>query len=174
MMQAGDMELNPGPQFPCLVCHEECDWSRYAVQCDPCDGWYHTDCMIMNTITYKALEDSNVSWICCRSGLPSFSSSLFISKKYVAIQQLLVCWILWMNVRNCHPQLPNLHQKLSTWEIRNISMLVKNLTKNMKKQTKPKVIIGTLLKSWSSIFKVCGVRQLSWLCTLITTNLISL
>ena len=35
----------------------------------------------MNTIVYKALENSSCSWICCQCGLPNFSSSLFDSSQ---------------------------------------------------------------------------------------------
>ena len=79
ILHAGDTETNPGPEFPCKICNEECDWSRYAVQCDSCDAWYHADCMHMSSEIYASLEDSNVTWICCDCGLPNFASSLFSS-----------------------------------------------------------------------------------------------
>ena len=79
LMQSGDTELNPGPEFPCKIWNLECDWSKYAVQCEKCEIWNQADCMYMNSHVYRALEDSDVSWICCQCGMPSFSSSLFSS-----------------------------------------------------------------------------------------------
>ena len=83
LMQSGDTELNPGPEFPCKICNLECDWSKSAVQCEKCEIWYHANCMYMNSHVYRALEDSDVSWICCQCGMPSFSSSLFSSRSTV-------------------------------------------------------------------------------------------
>ena len=80
IIQAGDTETNPGPDFPCKICQDEVNWSNYAVQCDNCDLWYHAECMSMNSNMYHALEDNNVSWICCDCGMPNFASSLFSSR----------------------------------------------------------------------------------------------
>ena len=84
LMQAGDCELNPGPnnddscsKFPCLVCDTSCTWSQKAIQCDECNGWYHTQCMGMDTINYEVLGNCNISWTCCQCGVPNFSTSLF-------------------------------------------------------------------------------------------------
>ena len=91
IIRAGDCELNPGPnpdanhvshesscsKFPCLICNDPCTWTQKSVQCDECDGWYHTQCMGVNTVIYEALGHSNVSWHCCACGLPNFSTSLF-------------------------------------------------------------------------------------------------
>ena len=83
VLHAGDTESNPGPEFPCNICNQECDWSRYAVQCDSCDLWYHADCMSMSSEVYATLEDNNVTWICCSCGLPNFASSLFSSRSTI-------------------------------------------------------------------------------------------
>jgi hypothetical protein len=78
--QAGDIEQNPGPDFPCKICLKECDWTTYSVQCDECDHWFHAECMQMNISTeYAALEDNDVVWICSSCGEPNYSSSLFSS-----------------------------------------------------------------------------------------------
>ena len=83
ILHAGDTEPNPGPEFPCNICNHECDWSRYAVQCDSCNLWYHADCMNMCSEVYAMLEDSNVTWICCTCGLPNFASSLSSSRSTI-------------------------------------------------------------------------------------------
>ena len=49
IMQAGVIETNPGNDFPCQICNEECDWSCYAVGCDLCDAWFHAKCLNMST-----------------------------------------------------------------------------------------------------------------------------
>ncbi len=78
--RAGDIELNPGPDFPCKICSLECDWTTYAVQCDECSFWFHAECMHMNiSQEYAALEDSDVVWICSECGEPNYSSSLLSS-----------------------------------------------------------------------------------------------
>lgn len=83
IMQAGDLHPNPGPhtpKFPCVVCGKAAKWGQRCVCCDQCQGWYHTECMEMNTAIYQAIANSsNVSWICCQCGVPNFASSLFSS-----------------------------------------------------------------------------------------------
>ena len=85
-MQAGDnnCELNLGPQeinscskFPCRACNDHCSWDQKAIQCDECNEWYYTQCMGLNTINYEILGNSNISWTCCNSGIPNYSTSLF-------------------------------------------------------------------------------------------------
>ena len=102
LMQSGDCETNPGPssvndscsKFPCLICNKPCTWAQKSVQCDECEGWYHTHCMGVNTIVYEALGHSNASWTCCGCGLPNFSTSLFsdwsinLSNSYSSIDTL--------------------------------------------------------------------------------------
>ena len=85
LIQAGDIEPNPGPRrapkYPCQVCSKAVKWGQRAVQCDHCDGWYHVDCMAMTTQVYQSLANNDVSWICSNIGccLPNFSSTLFNS-----------------------------------------------------------------------------------------------
>ena len=70
------IELNPGPvKYPCQICNKAVKWTTPGVCCDSCDGWYHESCMGMNSAVYSGLE--NVSWYCCKSGLPNFSTTLF-------------------------------------------------------------------------------------------------
>ena len=86
LILSGNVELNPGPRtykfkYPCGVCSRPCKDNQPAIQCDSCNLWYHKKCLSMNTIVYKALENSSCSWICCQCGLPNFSSSLFDSSQ---------------------------------------------------------------------------------------------
>ena len=48
-----------------------------GVCCDTCDQWFHKACMGMNTCIYESPASNNVSWQCCRWGMPNFSSSFF-------------------------------------------------------------------------------------------------
>ena len=80
LMQSGDLNPNPGPyqpKFPCAICKKAARWDERATCCDHCNSWYHVDCMGMSTIAYNALQNSQVSWICCQCGIPNFASSLF-------------------------------------------------------------------------------------------------
>ena len=54
ILQSADCELNPGPRtpkYPCLVCTKAVRWNHRAIACDNCEGWYHTDCIDMDTYT---------------------------------------------------------------------------------------------------------------------------
>ena len=82
LLQAGDLEVNPGPykpKYPCEVCSKAVKWGQQALKCDDCEGWIHRDCIGMNSETYQALANNSASWICCNCGLPNFSSSLFLT-----------------------------------------------------------------------------------------------
>ena len=73
-----DIESNPGPgpvKYPCQICGKAVKWTTPGVCCDSCDGWYHKSCMGMSSGVYSGLQ--NVSWYCCKCGLPNFSSALF-------------------------------------------------------------------------------------------------
>lgn len=72
--------LNPGPvKFPCGSCSKPVRSNQLAICCDGCDLWYHTKCLQMPLHIYHGLNNSHTTWICCKCGLPNFSSSLFNS-----------------------------------------------------------------------------------------------
>ena len=54
-------------------------WTTTGVCSDTCDQWFHKACMGVNTCIYESLTSNNVSWHCCRCGMPNFSSSFFDS-----------------------------------------------------------------------------------------------
>ena len=74
LLRASDIETNPGPRvpkYPCGVCSRAVRWTEIAVKAGSmlpawgmCDEIYFT-------------QTSNVSWVFCTCGLPSFSSDLF-------------------------------------------------------------------------------------------------
>ena len=95
LLMAGDIELNPGPKYPCGICSKNCTWGNgragRAINCDTCQVWYHADCLEISTTDYNALGNSDDPWYCpacatCTSDSsdsdPSFnslSSSLYDS-----------------------------------------------------------------------------------------------
>jgi hypothetical protein len=80
LLQAGDLETNPGPtdpvQYPCLICSEEVTWECKAMMCDGCEEWLHTHCIGMSSTTYDALIGSSVLWLCKGCGVPNYTPSL--------------------------------------------------------------------------------------------------
>ena len=82
MVNACDVEVNPGPykpKFPCHVCSLAVKWGQKGVMCDCCSSWYHTDCMGMSTQTYENLDGSRVIWICDACGEPNYSAGHLFS-----------------------------------------------------------------------------------------------
>ena len=80
LVNASDVELNPGPRtpkYPCQICSRAVTWKQRGVACDDCQQWYHADCMHMSTPAYMSLN--NVSWHCVNCGMPNFATSLFES-----------------------------------------------------------------------------------------------
>lgn len=76
LSQSADIQTNPSPvKYPCQICNKAVKWTTPGVCCDSCDGWYHKDCMGMNSAVYEGL--TNISWYCCSCGLPNFSTTLF-------------------------------------------------------------------------------------------------
>ena len=67
LLLAGDISLNPGPQwkFPCSLCSNPVKRNQHGIQCDNCDGWFHTRCCAMGDDTYQTLAASSCMWICC-------------------------------------------------------------------------------------------------------------
>ena len=58
----GDVSLNPGSKTdPCVLCAKGCRKNQRAVQCDECDRWFHSKCIIMNHREYH--ESSWISWL---------------------------------------------------------------------------------------------------------------
>ena len=94
LLQAGDLETNPGPpkkcstgkgrkckskepEFPCALCSEEVTWTADALQCEGCDYWLHKECMNMSDDEYARLGGLTSVWICSECGLMNISASLF-------------------------------------------------------------------------------------------------
>lgn len=52
---ACDVQLNPGPEYPCGMCNQELSWSLQGVCCDFCDAC----CQNINSTVYEALNNTN-------------------------------------------------------------------------------------------------------------------
>ena len=72
LLQAGDIEPNPGPRgkqataFPCGLCETPVTWTCEGVCCECCNIWHHKSCIELCTEDYELLQKSNVQWICCK------------------------------------------------------------------------------------------------------------
>ena len=78
LLICSDINPNPEPQWKCPrgVCHKPLKSNQKGIQCDYCDGWYHSKCC-MNDLIYDAMANSCCLKICYDCGLPSFATSLF-------------------------------------------------------------------------------------------------
>ncbi len=66
-------------RYPCGVCDSSVrhDPARHALCCDNCSIWYHRDCAGCTSGEYQHYAGSNVSWICCKCGVPNYSTTFF-------------------------------------------------------------------------------------------------
>ena len=80
LLLSGDVNINPGPKqvkYPCQICKRAVKWNDRAIAFDNCDGWYHVHCMLMSNEIYDSLANMSLEWVCCKCGIPNFSSTLF-------------------------------------------------------------------------------------------------
>ena len=78
LMQAGDINPNPGPNnTSCAICDKSVLSNHRATLCNKCNFWYHIECMVMTTAEKESLQNRQVSWICRHCSNPNFDSSLF-------------------------------------------------------------------------------------------------
>ena len=73
---SSEIELNPGPSFPCGSCGIEVLDDDAAVSCNNCDYWYHIQCQNISTGTYATLQAGDVSftWMCMRCEAQNYSN----------------------------------------------------------------------------------------------------
>ena len=89
ILQAGDIEINPGPRrpkFPCQICQKAAKRGLKYLHCKLCHEWNHADCLRMPDSLYEYyVAHLSVSWVCREGcGVPQFwnmSSSLFTSSQ---------------------------------------------------------------------------------------------
>ena len=73
---SADIELNPGPDFPCGTCNSNVLDEDLAIQCDTCNFWFHISCEGFSRDEYFKLDSSNQSftWLCTTCESTNFSS----------------------------------------------------------------------------------------------------
>ena len=73
--------INPDPpQNPCGECGKAVRSNQRGIECEECYVWYHKRCLAINSVNFRILEQhTSYVWICCNCGLPSFTSSFFLS-----------------------------------------------------------------------------------------------
>ena len=81
LILSGDISLNPGPiRYQCGICGKAVRENQQATECEECEVWFHQAYLDINDSNFKILEEHpSYVWLCCNCGLPSFSSSLFLS-----------------------------------------------------------------------------------------------
>ncbi len=63
-MKSGDIHINPGPtDNPCHICKNEVD-TQHHLQCDTCDTWLHSDCVMVNQSELSAYETFDIPFMC--------------------------------------------------------------------------------------------------------------
>ena len=79
---SGQIELNPGPQYPCGLCEKEVLENQDAICCDHCDIWYHQNCGFVSDLMFDILSNTSITWCCCKCGLPNFTSSTLFNSHH--------------------------------------------------------------------------------------------
>ena len=81
ILLSNDVQQNPGPTiYPCGFCEKPVNWDHLrAICCDNCDIWYHSHCLECTNTDISHLQNSNVSWICCKCNTPNVNSFSFHS-----------------------------------------------------------------------------------------------
>ena len=92
LLMSGNVDLNPCPIFPCLVCAGNVTWQGRLVQCCTCSNWVHLKCSLLSFSRFRILRSSH-SWVFppCFFGNPTptntVTSSLNSSIRYTSIAQ---------------------------------------------------------------------------------------
>ena len=74
---SADIELNPGPDYPCGTCGLNVLEHDPAILCDTCNLWFHIHCEGFSLPDYSNLVSSNqsFSWLCTNCESTNFSTS---------------------------------------------------------------------------------------------------
>lgn len=71
-----DIELNPGPAYPCSSCGIEVLDENLAISCDSCEQWFHIQCQDVSLAYYETQIACGVSfaWTCLKCDEQNYSS----------------------------------------------------------------------------------------------------
>ncbi len=87
LMQAGDIQPNPGPKplrYPCGECGKACRWGQNCIECDGCEKWHHKRCVGMGSAVFDTLANqTDPTWICPQCGIPNLTSSTFFKSEHI-------------------------------------------------------------------------------------------
>lgn len=97
---AHDIELSPGPSYPCGSCGCEVTANDNAIECDECVHWFHIHCQNVSINRYNQLAacDQSFSWVCSICDQQNyFSSSLKSRSSYssVLMHRYKMIWQDW-------------------------------------------------------------------------------
>ena len=71
-----------------------CTWKDQGLCCDDCGKWFHAACQSIGSTTFSALNDNDVSWICCSWDCPNYST--FFSYHNLDLTNIFK-WLSWTN-----------------------------------------------------------------------------
>lgn len=80
---AVDIDINPclnrtytSRLYQCKICDATVDLREKGIVCETCDQWYHAMCQNVHSISYKTLQDPNISLHCIIRNSPNYSSTV--------------------------------------------------------------------------------------------------
>ena len=48
----------------CKLCNKQVNYTKYPIQCDKCDEWYHGTCEKISKESWSLLGESDYNWFC--------------------------------------------------------------------------------------------------------------
>ena len=57
LLLSGDIEINPGPEYPCNVCQKNISLRHRVLCCKRCDTWVHKKCANISEHRYKSIKN---------------------------------------------------------------------------------------------------------------------
>ena len=81
ILLSNDVNPHPGPSiYPCGFCEKPVTWENpRALCCDDCDVWYHSACFECTNTDISKLQNTSLTWICCKCETPNVDSFSFHS-----------------------------------------------------------------------------------------------
>ena len=79
-MSISDHDHSSSSKYPCGTCDCTVTWEDRGVACENCGQWFHAKCQSIGSMSYKNLDDSNISWrcvICDKANHSNISFDLF-------------------------------------------------------------------------------------------------
>lgn len=78
LLQAGDVETNPGPTtYTCHICHKQITRIHASIQCNTCTRWIHQKCSDLQN-----LQDYTNTWTCKTCPTQSTTTKIKVDSKH--------------------------------------------------------------------------------------------